>query len=245
MPRIFIPHIDTAQDIVSIEGEKAHYIFSVLRCSPGDTLFITDDQGITWSAEISSISKRAALVKITGTLDIHAESGLDLVLLQGLLKGGKMDLVIQKATELGVKRIVPLISERSQIRETRKVGRWEKIAEEASRQCGRNLTPSVAEPAEFGAALQRYCAPEAQGVILWEDGGKPFSSCLKALSSEKQVLLCIGPEGGFSSKEVIFASENGFIVSSLGKRILRAETASIAALSIIQFVLGDLCGSDS
>ena len=166
------------------------------------------------------------------------ESTLDHILFQGLLKGEKMDLVVQKATELGVKEIVPLITERSQIRETRKLQRWQKIAEEASRQCCRNRVPLIHEPKTLEAAISSH--QFSGGIICWEQEGAPFSAALDAFRGADKIVVCIGPEGGFSEKEIRAAEARNFVVASLGKRILRAETAALTAVALTQFVLGDL-----
>jgi 16S rRNA (uracil1498-N3)-methyltransferase len=153
-----------------------------------------------------------------------------------------MDLVIQKATELGVTEIVPVITERSQIRETRKVQRWQKIAGEASRQCGRNRIPLIHEPDAFEAVIASQGIK--RGIIFWEEEGAPFSAAVDKCKGEKKIVLCIGPEGGFSGKEIKTAEERGFSVASLGRRILRAETAAIASITVVQFLLGDLAGRE-
>jgi len=149
-----------------------------------------------------------------------------------------MDLVIQKATELGVAEIVPVITERSQLRTTRKLQRWQKIAEEASRQSGRNRIPLIHEPEAFETAIVSQGLNK--GIIFWEEKGAPFSAAVAELKNENRIVLCIGPEGGFSAQEVRAASQNSFVVTSMGKRILRAETAAISAVAIVQYSLGDI-----
>ncbi len=238
MTRIFLDEAIQQQAAVTITGEKAHYLSTVLRCRPDDTIIVTDSTGAAYSARISAITKKQTTIEITGPFYQDNESPLDIILVQGLLKGEKMDLVIQKATELGAQEIVPVITERSQIRETRKLQRWQKIAGEASRQCGRNRIPVIHEPAAFEMAITSQGL--TKGIICWEQSGAPFSSSLESLKGQKQIVLCIGPEGGFSEKEVKTAEDRGFSVVSLGKRILRAETAALTAIALTQFVLGDL-----
>jgi 16S rRNA (uracil1498-N3)-methyltransferase len=242
MTRLFLDGIIQPAKSVHVSGEKAHYISTVLRCKIHDTLIVTDSTGAAYSARISAITKKEATLVIIEPFCQDNEPPIDIMLLQGLLKGEKMNLVIQKATELGVTEIVPIITERSQIRETRKVQRWQKIAGEASRQCGRNRIPLIHEPAAFEAAIasQRL----NKGIIFWEQSGAPFSSALESLQGQKQIVLCIGPEGGFSEQEIEAAKERGLIVSALGKRIFRAETAAIVSIAIVQFLLGDLSGRE-
>lgn len=222
---------------MTVRGEKAKYLSSVLRCSAGDLLSITDHRGNSYSAKIISISRKDVTVEVLGKLDSHPESSLHISLLQGILKGEKMDLVIQKATELGVDEIRPVITERSQVRQTRKLIRWRKIAEEAARQCGRSVIPVVHEPLEMGDTFTTIHGP---GIIFWEQGGERFGTVLNRFRETDEIRLFTGPEGGFSEGEIEAASQNGFVTVSLGKRILRAETAAISAVAIVQFSLGDM-----
>jgi 16S rRNA (uracil1498-N3)-methyltransferase len=237
MPRLFLSEFDLHSGLVSITGEKARYLATVLRCRPGDPLFIYDDDGSAYSAKISSISGREVTAHLLEKMDFVAESHLHITLLQGLLKGDKMDLVIQKATELGVKEIVPVITGRSQVRETRKVDRWRKIAGEAARQAGRNTIPEVRETIAFKELDPLHLA---EGIIFWEQGGEDFRDVLCGFKGCAKISLFTGPEGGFSEAEIEDASKKGLRRATLGKRILRAETAAIAAVAITQYALGDI-----
>ena len=241
MTRIFLDHLIPDKGTIELTGEKVHYLSSVLRSAPGHTLIVSDPSGAAYRASIVSISRKNATLEIEERCEPAPESPLEITLIQGLLKGDKMDLVIQKASELGVRQLLPAITERSQVRETRKLSRWQKIAEEASRQCGRSVVTAVLEPQEFGSSLQ-ILGRHAAGIIFWEQSRSPFSSALHACRDKKQLTLCIGPEGGFSEQEVTEAAAKGFAVASLGGRTLRAETAAIAAVSVTQYVLGDLSG---
>ena len=240
MPRIFLPYSELQNKIITISGEKARYITSVLRCVSGDIINITDDKGNSYSAVILSTTRKEIRVEITGKQVINTESSLDITLLQGLLKGEKMDFVIQKSVELGVNKIIPVITERSQVRETKKLLRWKKIAEEASRQSGRSVLPEILQALKFEDIFTGSNHASTTGLIFWEQSRSSLSELLNGLGTIDKLSLFTGPEGGFSEKEVNLASENGFIVASLGKRILRAETAAISAVSIIQYRLGDI-----
>lgn len=240
MPRLFLPGNFSEKDIITIIGEKARYLSTVLRCNRGDQILITDDKGNSYSAIIMNISGKEATAEILGEQSLNRESPLRITLLQGILKGVKMDLVIQKTTELGVNRIIPVITERSQLRETRKLLRWQKIAEEASRQSGRNIIPEISKPVEFDGIFNQSEMISGKGIIFWEEGGERLSDILKRFDKTAGISLFTGPEGGFTEKEVGTASENGFAVASLGRRIIRAETAAIAAISILQYELGDM-----
>ena len=240
MHRIFLQELSLLKQPVIIRDEKAHYLFSVLRCKTGESLIVTDEKGCSYTAQILSASKKEVAIDITGDYILNTESNLDIILIQGLLKGEKMDFIIQKTTELGVSAIIPVITERSQLRETRKHPRWKKIAEEASRQSGRTKIPEIFETYSFKDIFDIPFLISGKGVIFWEQEGEKLPEVASRLSHADKVFLLIGPEGGFSEKEVLKASEKGFFTATLGSRILRAETASIAAVSIIQFALGDL-----
>jgi 16S rRNA (uracil1498-N3)-methyltransferase len=241
MTRIFLEQAIGEKTLLELTGDKAHYLSTVLRSGPGEAITVTDSSGTAYTARIVSASKKRVALEIQEQCPPAQESPVEITLLQGLLKGEKMDMVIQKACELGVKRILPVITERSQIRETRKLVRWQKIAEEASRQCGRAVITKVLEPLDF-ASIHVCDEPDTAGIIFWETAENPFSTSLEKCAGRKQVILCIGPEGGFSESEIRTAAEKGFHLARMGSRILRAETAAIAAVSIAQFILGDLSG---
>lgn len=259
MPRIFIPNIPTKEKQISITGEKARYLTTVLRCKKGEELIVFDGEGNCLRTNILQADRKEVIAEVLERFACDTESPIKIILVQGLLKGQKMDMVIQKATELGVKEIIPVITERSQPRETRKVARWRKIAEEASRQSGRNMIPVVYEPKEFNQFLaqldqlrrngetEKGRHREMNGFIFWEEGGLSLKEAVPKMSlsplsrvTDLLIHLVIGPEGGFTKEEIAFAKEKGFIVTTLGKRILRAETAAISAITLVQFLLGDL-----
>src|SRR5512135_3480867 len=237
MTRLFLTGSDLHSRFITIRGDKARYLMTVLRRRAGDPLFIHDDKGNVYSAIITGMTNKEVSAELIEKIDLKTESPLNITLLQGLLKGEKMDLVVQKATELGVKEIVPVITERSQVRETRKMGRWMKIAEEASRLAGRNSVPLIRETIEFGK-LDVLSCPE--GIIFWEQGGDRLGDTLKSFRGRMSISLFTGPEGGLSEEEIKSAAEKGFVRTTLGARILRAETAAIAAVAVTQFALGDM-----
>jgi len=259
MLRIYLPVTHIKEGQIEITGEKARYLVSVLRCSKGDEVIVFDGKGSCLKTRIIRIDKKKVVTEVVERVPSDAESPANIILAQGLLKGQKMDLVVQKVTELGVKEIIPIITERSQIRETGRVVRWRKIAEEASRQSGRNIIPVVHEPIGLRSFLKgrgklrgseetlKEKKGEMKGLIFWEEGGLPLKDAILKISpspthpfTDSPIHLLVGPEGGFTREEVAFTVQNGFVVSSLGKRILRAETAAISAVTLIQFLLGDL-----
>lgn len=239
MPRIFLPADIAAGTAITITGERAHYLSAVLRCRQGDAIIITGCSGQSFASRVLSITKKEVCAEIIKELTLDAESGLHIILLQGLLKGDKMDLVIQKTTELGVNRIIPIVTERSQLRETRKLARWRKIAEEAAKQSGRHIIPDISAPENF-VALLRQNQKTVPGIIFWEESSRPLKTIFGKRQETGKIVLVSGPEGGFSSAEVEMAGDSGFEAVSLGRRILRAETAAITAVSIVQYELGDL-----
>ncbi|MGD1075494.1 MAG: RsmE family RNA methyltransferase, partial [Thermodesulfovibrionales bacterium] len=184
MPRIFLP-LREPSGTITITGEKARYLSTVLRCKAGDELVIFDAQGASHKTTIQSISRREVLAEVTEAIMSDTESSRTLILIQGLLKGEKMELVIQKTTELGVKEILPAITERSQVRDTRKAARWRKIAEDATRQCGRTRVPLIHNPIPFTDIFShppKTCGIRAGcGLIFWEKGGGKITDTLDAV----------------------------------------------------------------
>jgi len=242
MPRLYLPVTQIIEGQISITAEKARYLTSVLRCREGDELIVFDGNNNCFRTTIVQVTKKEVTVQVMEKFSCDSESPLHITLAQGLLKGEKMDMVIQKATELGVKDIIPVITERSQVRETRKVSRWIKIAEEASKQSGRSMIPIVHEPIHFNDIFSIHSSRlTPHGFIFYEEGGMKLSESVALLvTHHSSLFVIIGPEGGFTKEEVSLAKEKGLLVISLGKRILRAETAAISSVTLVQFLLGDL-----
>lgn len=240
IPTLFLKDTEIAGGLITVGGDKAYYLKTVLRTRPGAKIVIKDGQGKTFNGVVRSIDLHSITVEITDSPAVSSESTLHTTLIQGLLKGEKMDLVIRIATELGVNEIVPVVTERSQVRHTRRLDRWTKIAEEAARQSGRNVIPQIHEVSGLHSIFEAAPSDESARILFWERGGAPLNSLIKRLKGVRRVAVLTGPEGGFSEDEVRLAEEKGFSVATLGCRILRAETAAIATVSIIQFGLGDL-----
>ena len=260
--RIFVP----PEDIVKKEGiklnaDKSHYLTSVLRCKKGDVITIIDGKGKAYEAGVAEIAKGNVLITVINEIQLDTESSLNLILCQGILKGEKMDLVIQKTTELGANGITPLITERCVVKETRKIKRWQKIAEEAAEQCGRAVIPKVYEPVQFAeffererfrrtGAMEYWRNGEMTGFIFWEEGGMPLKESIKKISftslqnSITPIFLFVGPEGGFTSEEIRLAERHGLIRTTLGKRVLRAETAAIVSTALVQFLTESIFSSE-
>ncbi|MCE5312312.1 MAG: 16S rRNA (uracil(1498)-N(3))-methyltransferase [Nitrospiraceae bacterium] len=228
---------------ILLSAEKSRYLVTVLRSKEGDEINVIDGRGRAYRACIASASKKNVSINIIEEVFPQNESSIKIVLCQGMLKGEKMDMVIQKAVELGASAVIPLVTERTIPRHTAKISRWQKIAEEAAEQCGRAVVPDIKEPAEykdFLEGLTNYC-----GIIFWEQGGIKLSEALKrtvpgSRGRCESLYVVVGPEGGLSEHEVSVAEAAGFIRVSLGKRILRAETAAIVAVAAVGLMIDDI-----
>jgi 16S rRNA (uracil1498-N3)-methyltransferase len=241
--RIFVPPADIAQRIaVRLSDEKAHHVLTVTRAIKGTALTVFDGNGRSYQATIADVRKKAVFIDIGEEVANDTELSHHFVLCAAILKGEKMDLVVQKATELGVMEIQPLVSERTIVKETRRLDRWRKIAEESCEQCGRTKLPVIHEP----VALKDYFVRNASlsGFIFWEEGGLPLAEAQRSVSKGRSladtglpVHVVIGPEGGMTRTEVELAAEKGLIVTTLGRRILRAETAAIVAIGLAQYLI--------
>lgn len=260
--RIFVPPEDIQKrEQIRLSADKSHYLISVIRCKKGDGVAIIDGKGNAYEAEVSEIAKRHVFINILHETPVDTESAINFILCQGILKGEKMDLVIQKTTELGANGITPLITERCVVKETRKIKRWQKIAEEAAEQCGRAVIPKVYEPVQFAEffererfrktdAMEYWSNGEMTGFIFWEEGGMPLKESIKKISftslqnSITPIFLFVGPEGGFTSEEIRLAERHGLIRTTLGKRVLRAETAAIVSTALVQSLTESIFSSE-
>jgi len=244
MPRFYVPNPYIQNGLLKIEGDEVKHIRKVLRLRAGDKIIVFDGSGKEYEGTILEEKPSSVLVKVQNTFFPQKDSPLEVTLAQSLLKGEKMDFLIQKATELGVNEIIPFFSSRSVplLERTRRVERhrrWERIAIEASKQCGRGVIPKIESLKDFSEMLQ-IASPDGLRLILWEREGVKLKEVLEGLKKEAKIFFVVGPEGGFSQGEVDEAEKSGFIPVILGKRILRAETASLCLLSILQYQRGDI-----
>lgn len=228
---------------IEIDGSRAHYAGSVLRLRPGNPVTLFNGRGGEYTAHVQSVRKAAIRVVVDRHLVRNPESVLRIHLFQGLSKGDRMDIVVQKATELGVASITPLVTDFTVVklderRVAKRLQRWRSIAVNACEQCGRNLVPEVSTPVEFNAWLGD--ADAASGNTLVLDPASDVSIRTAALGEEKSVALVVGPEGGFSDAELLRVKEAGLTLARLGPRVLRTETAALAAVSLVQGLYGDL-----
>ncbi len=223
-----------------IAGADYRHIVKVLRLKPGHELVLFDETSHEHIGKIVEINKTELRVAILASTKVNVESDAKITLVQGIPKGNKMDLIIEKATELGVSSIVPVVTERSQVRQTNKIMRWQRIATESSKQCGRVIPPRIHELIAFDNS-RIYCDGSDLKLIFYERSKAKLSDYIKNISQPSaSVTIFIGPEGGFSESEINLAMEWGFSSVGLGPRTLRTETAAIVAIVLIQHILGDI-----
>lgn len=234
--RFFVEEI--LGDYVKIEGEEFFHAINVLRIKVGDKIYLCDGSGFEYLSEIDKIEKRSFTAKIIEKQTNECEPGQKVTLIAGYLKGDKTELVVQKAVELGVNRIVVFSSEfsSSYINEN-KLNRLNKVSMEASKQCGRAVCPKVEYTDTLSKALE--IGSEAQNKLFACEFAKKGEIDFSKLEGSTSIV--VGSEGGFSQEEYQLALEKGYKTVYLGKRILRAETASIALVALIMNALGEMC----
>jgi 16S rRNA (uracil1498-N3)-methyltransferase len=241
VPRLHLPpeHL-TGQQVV-LQGEPHKYLTRVLRLGRGDPVTIFDGQGQEVVARIEEVSARATTLSLGARLAAVRAPTAPVTLIQAVSKGERMELVAQKATELGVAAIVPVFTTRTVVQPggEGRVRRWRTIAQEAARQCGRADVPTIADPLPLAAALGTDLPVGARKLLLWEEStGAPLRRALAG--NEPAVCLLVGAEGGFTADEAATARTAGFEAVGLGPRILRTETAALVALALVQAALGAL-----
>ena len=234
MLRLFVPHAGTEGPRLRLTGADLRHL-RAYRVGPGERFLVFDATGAEHEARLERLGGRLAEATIVATHRPARESPLDLVLAPALLKGAKMDLVVEKATELGVRRIAPVVS-RYAVGLGVRLERWRRLAVAAAQQCGRTSVPAVDVPLHL-AELVRAPWPGLR-LIAWE-GERDVP--LAALPAEAEAaVIVVGPEGGFAADEVAAARAHGFQSVRLAPRVLRAETAAIAAAALCQHRWGDL-----
>ena len=244
IPRIYQPLPLASGRAIELDAQATAHLTRVLRLKPGDELVLFNGEGGEYAAHIEALEKRATVVRVGEFIDRELESPLELVLAQGVSRGERMDYTVQKAVELGVSRIVPVITERTVVnlkdeRRERRQEHWQAVAVGACEQSGRNRAPAV-EPV---VALDRWLAaasPAGLKLVLHHRAGKGLAGQARPAGP---VTLLIGPEGGLSPAEIDAACAAGFQPLCLGPRVMRTETAAVAALAVLQWLWGDF-GSD-
>ena len=244
MARFYVPQPQIEKGVLKVEGEEVKHIRKVLRLKAGDEITVFDGLGKEFEGTIVEEGLSSVVIRIQNVYSSKRDSPLEVTLAQSLLKGEKMDYLIQKATELGIQEIIPFLSSRSvplleKPRRLKRHHRWERIAIEASKQCGRGVVPKIESLQDYSDML-RMASPNTLRLILWEREGIRLKEILERSKERKKIFFIIGPEGGFSQGEVEEAKRAEFIPVTLGRRILRAETASLCFLSILQYEQGDI-----
>ena len=228
-----------------ITGSDVKHIKKVMRLKPGDKIGLFDGSGMEYEAKISAVTPDIIEVTIINSCRSASESPIDVIVAQGYLKDKKMDMIVRQVTELGVKKWFPFFADRSiskpdKNKLSKRITRWEKIARESIKQCRRSKIPEIGCPLIFKDALKQAGSCDLK-IIFWEKESKyldhEIADRYKGCSS---VFIMLGPEGGFKDSEVEDALDQGFISASLGPRILKAETASIAASVLVQYLFGDM-----
>lgn len=246
MRRFFVEDLPGQDGLIFLNGKEANHIRNVLRMKRGDTLSVMDGKGHLVEAIIEELHHKGVRVKIIRSLPAPSPSPVEIHLAQALIKSRPMDSLIQKATELGVNSITPFASERTATRIrpehlSRKMDHWEEIMKAACKQSGRPNLPTLNPPLPFEALIGNAPHQGTLKVLLWEaEKEADLKGLLRSLGQLSHIVAIVGPEGGFTPREIRIARNAGFHIASLGSRILRAETAAITLLSIIQYEWGDL-----
>lgn len=238
MPRFFVPSVEG--DTLTVTGQDASHIRRSLRMTVGEELTLCDGRSTECVCTIREFAGEDVILSVVSRAPSVTEPTCAVTLYQGLPKADKMEWIIQKAVELGVARIVPVQMARSVAvineKAAKKAARWQKIADEAAGQSGRGILPVVEEPISFAAAAKRLTAENT--VVCYECGGVPFASL--ASRETAALSLVIGPEGGIDRREIEVLQQGGAAIATLGKRILRCETAPLAALSVLMAITGNM-----
>ena len=242
-----IPRIYTDQTLrpgleVVLPEQAGEHVARVLRLEHGHPLILFNGDGCEYDATLAALVKRAVSAKITAVRESDREAPLQVTLAQGIARGEKMDWILQKATELGVARIVPLVTERTEVkldedRAERRRAHWMSVIAGACEQCGRNRLPALEPPQRLDRWLGSLDAAPALRLALLPEGD---ASLRQLPQMENGATLAVGPEGGFSEHDIALLGQGGFRGLRLGPRILRTETAGVAALAALQALYGDL-----
>lgn len=241
MPRFFKEDFEKSPVIC---GEDAVHITRALRMKLGEELMVCDTKGTDYRCKILSCDRNGVQLEIIEKTPSSSEPTVTVTLFQCLLKGDKFDNVIKHSVELGVSHIVPVLSKNCVARPdkstfAKKTERWQKIVLEAAGQSGRGRVPTVCEPTEFTSCLEPL-KNTSLSIFFYEAGGEPLTSIVEQNKASTDIAIVIGPEGGFQPEEVLAARQAGAQIATLGRRILRAETAPLAALTGIMLLSGNL-----
>lgn len=255
MQRYFLPleQFHATTQTVTIEGDDAHHLGRVMRAEVGDKVICSNGMDREVLVRITHLDKGAVTAEIVEELAMDAEAAVDVWIAQSLPKGDKMELIIQKGTEIGAARFLPFLSERTIVqydakKEAKRTERWQKIAKEAAEQAHRNRVPQIESVYSWKQLLQRAKEADVAWICYEKEDGQQLKPAIQAalaagqVGPGKQVLIAVGPEGGFTEQEIKQAEEAGFRSVSLGNRILRTETAAMVGLTCLFYETGEMGG---
>lgn len=247
MSKFFIDKVNfKGNNILINDKEDINHIIKVLRLGANNTIIVCDGAGNDYKSVIRGISKNEIVTEIEECIASSNEPSICVTLFQGIPKSDKMEYIIQKAVELGVNRIVPVVTKRTIVKidsntgGNNKVSRWQRIAYEAAKQCGRGVIPSVSEPLSFRQAIKELSRMDIRFMPYENETRNNLRETLEGIDGDSTAGIIIGPEGGFSDDEAQLAVEEGVSTVTLGTRILRTETAGITALSILMYETGNI-----
>lgn len=240
---------NSSLDSVTLAADEARHLRDVLRLKPGDEVYVFNGAGKEFHCRVEESRRDSAdLTVLTEVIPTRPESPLQLTLAVALLKGEKFDLVVQKATELGVTRVVPVVTKLADIRlrdesdARKRVARWQRIALEAAKQSGRAVVPEITGPVSFQFLLETFShEPEMSCLMFSEREGQSLKEAWQKLPANVSLLAAlVGSEGGWTNEELEAVRQAGWAIVTLGGRTLRAETAAIAVAVLLQHIAGDL-----
>ena len=244
MQRFFIENVSGER--ITISGQDAAHITKSLRMKEREELTVCGGQGVDFLCEIAAVSDGAVELRVLETVATESEPSVKITLYQGVPKGDKLEWIIEKSIELGVNRIVPVLMQRSVSRPdaksaAKKHERYQKLALSAAKQCGRGIIPEVSPMISFHQMLPQLETHQAV-IFFYECGGEPLSAAVKTITGLglRDIAIVIGPEGGFDLAEAAALQEAGAFTATLGKRILRTETAPLAAITALMYATGNL-----
>jgi 16S rRNA (uracil1498-N3)-methyltransferase len=244
MRYFFVESRSIRKPFCTIEGSQARHIKNVLRLKPGDRIRVFDGEGFEYDASIHRFFDDRVEIKITRKFPGTRESPVQIGVAQALLKEKKMDRLLRHLCELGATQWIPFLSERSvprpgQERLSARAQRWNRIVQESCKQCRRSKLPEIIDTLAFEKVLEYGASYDLQ-IVFYENESATLKSLMPPTAAPRRILLILGPEGGFSDGEIEDARAAGCVVAGLGSRILRAETAAIAACALAQFLYGDM-----
>lgn len=229
-----------------ITGDDVRHISKVLRMQPGDKCIVVAPDGGAALAAVKSFTSSEVNLSLIAVIDDNKEPPIKIILVQGLPKSDKMDYIVQKAVELGVSEVIPMAAAHSVVqytdsKKTARVERWQKIAAEAAKQCRRSFIPRISNIQSLNEILASLDC-RAEIIMLYEGQTKVRLRDILTTSKAESIAIIVGPEGGLSDDEVKLASQRGAAIATMGPRILRTETASLAAVAAVMYACGDLGG---